>query len=150
MVKRFQFAFLLQRAVDQRDEAALAIGAAVERLRLARERHVQIEQYRAEYRVRLETNGRQGMAIHQWTDYQQFLAKLNTAVEQQFHEIKRCENLLEHAKSVWVEREKEVKAFETLQERHEEREQKREARVEQKMSDEWAANLHRLRRSHEP
>ncbi|MBV8464901.1 MAG: flagellar export protein FliJ [Burkholderiales bacterium] len=149
MTKRFQFAFLLQRAVDQRNEAALAIGAAVERLRQARDRHGQIEQYRAEYRVRLETNGRQGMAIHQWTDYQLFLTKLNTAVDQQFHEIRRCENLLEQAKAVWMEREKEVKAFETLQERHEEREQKRESRIEQKMSDEWAANLHRQRRSNE-
>jgi flagellar FliJ protein len=145
MAKVFQFEFLLKRAIDHRDEAALTIGAAVSRLQQSRDRHAQVTQYRAEYHAKLEVSGRQGMSIHQWNDFQLFLAKLNTAVEQQAYDVKHCESLLDAAKAAWMICEREVKAYEALRDRHDEREMIRESKQDQKMSDEWAANMYRQR-----
>ena len=147
MAKPFQFDFLLQRAMDNREQAALVIAAAVTRLRQAGEKHVQVTQYRSEYHAKLDADGRRGMPAHQWTEFKLFLEKLNTAVEHQAREISRCEAQLQSAKDAWLVCEKDVRAFETLRERHDEREAKQEVKLEQRMSDEWAANLHRNRQS---
>lgn len=143
MAKAFQFAFLLELAVDKREDAARAISAALGRLQQSRERLAQIEQYRAEYRQRLTDSASRGMRMHQWHDFQLFLAKLDGAVEAQANDVRRCEAVLEQTKQAWQECEKEVKAYETLEVRHHERQGRIEAKREQKQSDEWAANLHR-------
>lgn len=143
MAKPFQFAFLLELAIDKREEAARLISVAINRMQQVRERCEQIEQYRAEYRQRLTDTASRGMRIHQWNDFQLFLAKLDVAVEQQAQELVRAEAQVEAAKQTWREREQDVKAYELLQARHEEREGQREARREQSMADEWASNMHR-------
>ena len=143
MSKPFQFAFLLELAIDKREEAARLISVALNRQQLMRERLVQIEQYREEYRVRLTETGSRGMHIHQWNDFQLFLAKLDTAVEQQIVELQRSDVQVENAMQHWREREKEVKAFETLLDRHNAREIRRENRWEQGASDESATNVYR-------
>ena len=145
MAKPFQFEFLLHLAVDKREEAAQGIGLAANRLHQARDRQTQVEAYREEYRTRLTRTGMQGMRVYQWNDFQMFLGRLDTAVEQQMAEVVRCEQALEMAKAAWLEREREVKAYETLRERHLEREVKRENRIDQKLSDEWASNLQHKR-----
>ncbi|WP_179958231.1 flagellar export protein FliJ [Chitinimonas arctica] len=145
MAKAFQFDFLLKLAIDKREDAARAISAALHKLEQARERARQIDQYREEYRRRLGDTASRGMRMQQWNDFQLFLAKLDQAVEQQAHEQVRCETLLETRKQAWLECEREVKAYETLQDRHEAREGQREAKLEQKQTDEWAAILQRRR-----
>ncbi|MGQ5523718.1 flagellar export protein FliJ [Chitinimonas sp. PSY-7] len=143
MSKPFQFAFLLELAIDKREEAARLISVALNRQQQMRERLAQIEQYREEYRLRLTETGSRGMRIHQWTDFQLFLAKLDTAVEQQIVELQRSDVQVETAKQAWREREKEVKAFETLHDRHTARETRRENKWEQGLSDESASNIYR-------
>lgn len=143
MAKAFQFAFLLELATDKREEAARLISVAINRMQQVRERLAQVEQYREEYRLRLTDTASRGMRIHQWNDFQLFLAKLDLAVDQQQLELRRSEAQVEAAKQAWREREQEVKAYETLQDRHAERETLREAKREQGMSDEWASNIHR-------
>jgi flagellar FliJ protein len=143
MTRGFRFEFLLQRAIERRDMAAQGIGAATQRLEAARERQTQIESYRAEYRLRFTDTAMRGMPVHQLHDFQLFLAKLDTAVEQQVFEVSRHIVMLEEAKRVWFDCEKEVKAFEALRVRHVARVNANEVRTEQKMADEWAANLHR-------
>ncbi|GLR14540.1 MULTISPECIES: flagellar export protein FliJ [Chitinimonas] len=145
MAKAFQFAFLLELAIDKREDAARAISAALQRLEQARARRAQIEQYREEYRTRLTDTASRGMRIHQWNDFQLFLAKLDTAVEQQLAEEARCEAQLEARKQAWQACEREVKAYETLQDRHQSRETQREAKQDQKLTDEWASILQRRR-----
>jgi len=145
MAKPFQFEFLLHLAVDKREEAAQGIGVAANRLAQARDRQAQVEAYREEYRVRLTDTGMRGIRVFQWNDFQMFLGRLDTAVEQQVAEVTRCEQALEMAKAAWLDCEREVKAYETLRERHMDRESKREARFDQKLSDEWASNLQHKR-----
>jgi flagellar FliJ protein len=147
MAKAFQFEFLLHRAIDKRELAAQGIGDATQRLQQAQARQQQIETFRAEYRVRLTDTASRGMRVHQWNDFQLFLAKLDAAVDQQIQEVLKHALLLEQAKQLWRECEKEVKAYEALRERHEARQAAVAVRTEQRQSDEWAANLARRGRS---
>ncbi|WP_374349768.1 flagellar export protein FliJ [Chitinimonas sp.] len=145
MARAFQFDFLLQRAIDRREAAALAIGNASLRVQAAREQLAQIEAYRDEYRLRLNTNAGRGMHMHQWNDFQLFLAKLAGAIEQQMAEVERQLAALESARQFWSECVKEVKAFEALQQRHDFREAQADNRLAQRQSDEWSANMVRRR-----
>lgn len=145
MAKAFQFAFLLQLAEDKREEAARAISVAVQRLEQSKQRLTQIEQYRLEYRARLTDTASRGMRIHQWNDFHLFLAKLDSAVDQQVLDRERCEAQVEASKQAWLVCEKEVKAYEMLRARHNERENLKEAKREQKLSDEWASISQRRR-----
>ncbi|GAB3265019.1 flagellar export protein FliJ [Chitinimonas naiadis] len=147
MAKAFQFAFLLELAEDKREEAARAISAAIQRLEQSKLRLTQIEQYRQEYRSRLTDTASRGMRIHQWNDFQLFLTKLDAAVEQQAVDKLRCESQVEATKQAWLVCEKEVKAYEMLRSRHTERENVKEAKRDQKMSDEWAS-ISQRRRDH--
>jgi flagellar FliJ protein len=139
VAKAFQFDFLLRRAQDKREQAALSIGEATQQLQRAQERHVQISQYREEYRDRLAEMSTRGMRVHQWNDFQLFLGKLDAAIDQHQLEVLRCHALLERAKGAWLECEREVKAYEALRKRHDARVALVEARLEQRLGDEWVA-----------
>lgn len=141
---QFRFAFLLQRARDQREDAAAAMQKAQANWLAARRKLEQVDAFRQEYRNRL--TGSQGMTVTQWRDYQLFLAKLDAAAQQQLDEVGRQELAYQTCLVQWQECEKKVKAFETLQERHLQDEQKRENRNEQKMLDEFNTRISPVRR----
>ncbi len=134
---KFRFEFLLQLAVDEREEAAKALQLAQSDWLAARAKLEQIDDYRNEYRQRLTSGGQQGMTITQWRDYQLFLGKLDAAAEQQQQDVARREAMYQQALVVWQEGEKKVKGFEALKERHIANEQRRELVREQKMLDEF-------------
>ena len=64
---KFRFEFLLQLAVDEREEAAKALQLAQSDWLAARAKLEQIDDYRNEYRQRLTSGGQQGMTITQWS-----------------------------------------------------------------------------------
>ena len=134
---KFRFEFLLQLAVDEREEAAKALQLAQSDWLAARAKLEQIDDYRNEYRQRLTSGGQQGMTITQWRDYQLFLGKLDAAAEQQQQDVARREAMYQQALVVWQEGEKKVNGFEALKERHIANEQRRELVREQKMLDEF-------------
>lgn len=136
----FRFAFLLQLSIDEREEAANRLQSAQGRWLAARAKLEQVETFRADYRARLTSNGQAGMTVMQWRDFQLFLAKLDAATIQQSEEVARQEVAYQQALAAWQECEKKVKGFETLRERHEATEQRKELRTEQKLLDEFNAN----------
>ncbi|SFN71350.1 flagellar FliJ protein [Formivibrio citricus] len=133
----FRFATLLQLAIDEREEAANRLQAAQGRWLAARAKLEQVESFRADYRARLTSNGQSGMTVTQWRDFQLFLGKLDAAADQQAEDVARQEASYQQALAAWQECEKKVKGFETLKERHEATEQRKELRREQKMLDEF-------------
>lgn len=145
MSRRFQFDFLLKLAADRRETAARQMQEAAQRLNGARDRQEQIEGFREEYRRRLTDTAQRGINMTQYRDFQLFLAKLDTAVEQQIQEVGRCESRMEQARQEFLEQERSVKAFEALETRHQQQEVVREAKREQKLSDEWASKKREIR-----
>ncbi|GGP20749.1 flagellar export protein FliJ [Silvimonas iriomotensis] len=134
---QFRFAFLLTLSREQREEAARLMQSAAARTETARQKLIQVEDYRSEYRARLTQSGQGGMTVTQWRDFQLFLGRLDEAAAQQMAEVERLQREYDKLKGAWQECEKKVKAFETLETRHNQNEIKREARQEQKLVDEF-------------
>ncbi|WP_374336006.1 flagellar export protein FliJ [Leeia sp.] len=135
----FPFLRLLELAREQREEAARGLQASQARVQAAEQQLATLQQYRQDYQQRLGGQQQQGMAVTQWRDYLLFLGKLDTAIAQQQQECERCEQLRDAAREQWLEREQKVQAFEALQQRHDQAELRKEARREQKQTDEFAS-----------
>jgi flagellar FliJ protein len=136
-VAQFRFAFLLELAIDAREDAARLMQASQALWLSAQGKLDQIDQYRVEYRARLLNNGQGGMGISQWRDFQLFLAKLDDVALSQQQEINRLLAVYESQRDAWLECEKKVKAFEALKKRHLSAEMQKELRNEQRMNDEF-------------
>lgn len=134
---QFRFDFLLQLALDEREEATKVLQSSQGDWLAAQAKMEQIESYRGEYRNRLSANGHGGMTVAQWRDFQLFLAKLDTAAEQQAQQVVSLEARYQQALQAWRACEKKVKGFESLKERHQMLELRKEGSREQKMLDEF-------------
>lgn len=134
---KFRFDFLLQLALDEREEAAKKLQAAQSEWLAAQAKMAQIDGYRSEYRNRLASSGQGGITIAQWRDFQLFLTKLDAAAEQQASQLAGYEKRYQQMLKAWQECEKKVKGFEVLKDRHQQQELHKEGAREQKMLDEF-------------
>ncbi|MCX7207227.1 MAG: flagellar export protein FliJ [Proteobacteria bacterium] len=134
---QFRFAFLLELAIDAREDAARLMQASQAVWLGAQGKLDQVDQYRVEYRGRLLNSGQGGMSIIQWRDFQLFLAKLDDVAVSQQQEVDRLALIYEGKRDAWLECEKKVKAFEALKKRHLTTEMQKELRNEQRMNDEF-------------
>ncbi|MEJ2793579.1 flagellar export protein FliJ [Iodobacter sp. LRB] len=134
---QFRFAFLLELAIDAREDAARLMQASQANWLSAQGKLEQVDQYRVEYRARLLGSGQGGMSIIQWRDFQLFLAKLDDVALSQQLEIERLASVYEARRDAWLECEKKVKAFEALKQRHLSAEMQKELRNEQRINDEF-------------
>ncbi len=133
----FRFDFLLKLALDEREDASKRLQEAQSSWLAAQAKMEQINTYRSEYRNRLAANGQGGITIVQWRDFQLFLAKLDVAAEQQAGQLSSLEQHYQQMLLEWQECEKKVKGFETLKERHNRVELRKEGAREQKLLDEF-------------
>ena len=144
-------AFRLQMLVEYAEERSQAAAQELQRLRLkwAREEQKkhQLEGYLGDYQQKLTGVATGGMSISAMLDFRRFITKLETAIKTQAEEIVRCRQQWEMAQKLWQEREREVKAYHALRKRHEQAEQVKENRQEQKLLDEFAQNSHQRHQS---
>ena len=143
--------FHLQALVDLAEERSQAAAQMLARLKMAwqdaENKRDQLEAYLREYQERLQRQTEAGLTAVQWRDYQAFMAKLELAIKAQGVEIARCRQLWEAGQLEWQACERELKAYLTLRQRHEDAERKLEAKQDQRLQDEFARNLHH-RKSH--
>jgi flagellar FliJ protein len=143
--------FHLQPLIDLAEDRSQAAAQALARLRQAwqdaENKLDQLRGYLAEYQQRLQQQTQAGFSIVQWRDYQAFIFKLEMAIKSQGEEVERCRLRWESGQIEWREREREVKAYQTLRQRHDLAERKVEERQDQKLQDEFARNLHRRKQS---
>lgn len=147
MAKPFRLKALVGLAEDRSEEAARALARLKQVWQLAETKLEQLKGYLEEYRQRLQQQTQSGFSIAQWRDYQAFIAKLENAIKLQTEEVERCRLRWELGQREWQEREREVKAYQTLQTRHEEAERKQEERQDQRLQDEFASQAHRRNQS---
>lgn len=146
-------AFQLQPLVKIAEERSESAAQDLQRLRVqltqAEEKLRQLEGYMEDYRSRLAHNTANGITVQAMVDFQHFIAKLEIAIRSQSEEVVRCRQRWEAAQQVWLEREREVKAYHALRERHEREELRKENRRDQYVQDEFAQNSQRRRASEE-
>ncbi len=95
----------------------------------------QLLSYREEYARQLDG---QGMSIQRMRDYQVFLQKITTTIDQAYIEIRKRTLIVEQRKNEWLKCRGRSKALNMVVEKYQSEEQKEQDRREQKEQDEYA------------
>jgi flagellar FliJ protein len=139
MSKTFPLQTLLELSQRKLDDAAIKLGQVMLSEQEMQKRVELLQGYRAEYRGRFMAAAQDGLSRDQWQNYQAFLDKLDAAVSQAEKALNQSRLNTENTKQQWVNRNSEVKAYDTLAHRHQEKEQHIEQRKDQKQQDEHSA-----------
>ena len=110
---------------------AIAAGDAKAKLEM-------LQQYRDEYAARFRQAAQNGISPREWHNYQQFLNRLDDAIEVQRNTVATQARQTAAGQMQWQQQRKKLKAFDTLSDRHHAAENAKEAKREQKMQDEFA------------
>lgn len=136
--------FRLQALLDYARDRSESAAQELQRLRMqwsaAEEKLVQLQSYLADYHDRLNNTAAGGMTAASLRDFQRFIAKLELAIQSQSEEVVRCQQRWEAGQHLWMEREREVKAYDALRERHLQAELRKENKSDQRVQDEFAQN----------
>ena len=144
-MKRFHLQPLIDLATDKSQAAAQELARFKQIWQDAENKLAQLKIFLDEYNQRLQQQSQVGFSISQLRDFQAFILKLELAIRAQAEEVERCRQRWLIAQEEWQAREREVKAYETLRQRHDDAERRTEERLDQRLQDEFARNLHRRR-----
>jgi flagellar FliJ protein len=142
-MKRFHLQPLIDLATDKSQAAAQELARFKQVWQDAENKLTQLKMFLDEYNQKLQQQSQIGFSISQLRDFQAFILKLELAIRAQAEEVERCRQRWVIAQEEWQAREREVKAYETLRRRHDDAERRTEERLDQRLQDEFARNLHR-------
>ena len=139
MVKPFSLQTVLELMQVRADDATQRLARLIANERDAKNKHDMLQQYRDEYAARFRQSAQNGMAQREWHNYQEFLNRLDEAINAQRQAVaQQAKNTVAGQKN-WQEQRKKLKAFDTLSERHFSAENAKEQKRDQKIQDEFAA-----------
>lgn len=139
MSRPFPLQTVLELMQSRTDEAARELGRRLAAEHDARKQLQLLEDYRNEYARRFQAASQQGLSPVQWSNYRDFLTRLDEAITQQTDVVARSADHTAAGQDAFIEQRGRLKAFDTLAQRHEFVERRRTARQEQKQTDEGAA-----------
>jgi flagellar FliJ protein len=139
MAKPFNLQPLLELMQTRTDEATRHLGQLIAAEQDAKSRLQLLEQYREEYAQRLRESIATGLTPVALRNYQDFLARIDEAIEQQQQAVARSAESTAAGQAQWREQHKRLKAIDALSQRHDARERYRESKLDQKQQDEFAA-----------
>lgn len=139
MANLFALQTLIELAVTEVDEAAQRLGRAVKNVDGARQKLELLSNYREEYVNRFQQTMTNGFTPMAYRNYQNFMDKLDTAIHGQEQVVREAERSAEGERSAWRESERKRISYGALKTRAETAIEKKEAKREQKQSDEAAA-----------
>lgn len=139
MAQTFSLQPLLELMQSRTDEATRKLGQLLAVEQNQRSRLQMLEQYREEYAQRMSDAVRQGLTPTALLNFQSFIFRIDDAITQQRVVVENSEKSTRQGQQQWQEQNKQLKAIDTLSQRHELRERYRENRSDQKLQDEFAA-----------
>ncbi|GBG12565.1 flagellar FliJ protein [Novimethylophilus kurashikiensis] len=145
----FRLAPLVKFAEERSEAAAQELQRHRIQLNQAEEKLKQLQGFLADYQARLGHTAGQGVTVQTLIDFQQFIGKLEIAIRSQSEEVVRCRQRWENAQEIWMERERELKAYLALRDRHDREEIRKDNRRDQRLQDEFAQNALRRRAAEE-
>jgi len=119
----------------QEEDAAKKLAEATQALAQQKQRLVELEGYRAEYCQQFTEIGGKGISAQKLREYQGFMTKLNTVVDQQKMAIEKLSQDHEQTKRQWLAARNRSKALNNVQSKYHEREQQLEEKKLQKEQD---------------
>ncbi len=138
-MKSFPLQSLLDLSQARMDDAARRLGQL-----LASEQEVEktltlLIRYRDEYEGRFREAASTGLSRDEWRNYQTFLGRLDEAIDHQLKLVDASRQRRAAGQQEWLDKRNRVKAFDTLSQRHKAKEERVEAKSEQRTQDEHAA-----------
>ncbi len=149
MTEPFPLQPLLDMANSRMDDAARKLGELIASDRAVEEKLELLINYRQEYQARFIDAARNGIGPDAWRNYSAFLLKLDEAIAHQQRVASESKRRVEAGQQEWVDQRNRVKAFDTLSNRHQAQQARKEAKQEQRLTDEHAAKQFRDRREEE-
>ena len=145
MTEPFPLQPLLDLANNRMDEAARKLGELIASEHAVEEKLALLVDYRKEYHARFVEAVRNGIGPDAWRNFSAFLGKLDDAIAQQEKAVSVSRQRTEQGQQAWVDQRNKVKAFDTLSHRHQSLQARKEAKQEQRLTDEHAAKQFRDR-----
>lgn len=135
----FSLRVVQERAQVREQDAGRVVGQAAARLAEARQKSETLQVYREQYVQRMMQTAESGVDAGSLRELLAFIARIDDALAQQDIEIARREAHWRNMVAQWNERVLELRTYDTLEQRHLDRLAGIERRLEQKLTDEWAA-----------
>ena len=139
MAQTFPLQTLLELMQNRTDEASRKLGQLITAEQSQRSRLQMLEQYRGEYAQRMREATAEGITRLILRNYQDFLARIDEAIEQQRQAVQNSELSTKAGQTEWRNQNTKLMAIDTLSSRHDARERYRENKQEQKILDEFSS-----------
>jgi len=129
---------LIELATNATDEAAKRLGAALRAATETEQKLEMLKQYRDDYTARFHGALQGGLSPAAYRNFQQFLDKLDAAIDGQQQIVAAAQRRIEVERSAWQASEKKRMSYDTLATRARKVQEQKEARRDQKQTDEVA------------
>jgi flagellar FliJ protein len=139
MKNTFRLKVVQELAVKDSDSAATRLGFLNAEVAKADQKLQMLIDYRDEYRQRFRGTVNTDVGSAEWKNFQQFLVKLDEAIEQQRGACAMARESVARGQRDWQAKQVKVKAFDSLEQRHHTQVEARMKKLEQNASDEFAA-----------
>lgn len=139
MSENFPLQKLLDLAHDRTDEAARRLGELIGAEKEDDRKLALLQEYRGEYQARFMEAAQNGIGPDEWRNFSAFIGKLDEAIEQQERIVASAHGRTVAGQQAWLAERNRLKAFDTLSQRHDRAQQRKEARQDQRITDEHAA-----------
>ncbi|MBU1427055.1 MAG: flagellar export protein FliJ [Gammaproteobacteria bacterium] len=141
MIKPFTLQPLVHLAQQKNDAATKKLGQLNQQHQTAQQKLDALQQFRKDYQLKFQEEARTGMTPADMKNFQDFIGKLDQAIQQQTSVIEKTKAGVQSGRSELMDATRKMKSFDTLAQRHVDAEKKLEARNEQRLQDEHTGRL---------
>jgi flagellar FliJ protein len=138
-MKPFSLQPILELMQNRADDATRRLATLIASEKDAKNKLAMLQEYRDEYASRFRQAAQNGIAQREYHNYQEFLCRLDEAIDQQGKTVGLQERNTMAGQTHWQQQRVKLKAFDTLSQRHKASELELEVRREQKIQDEFAS-----------
>lgn len=143
MSENFPLQKLLDLAHERTDEAARRLGELIGAEKEDDRKLALLVEYRDEYQERFLEAARNGIGPDEWRNFSAFLARLDEAIEKQRQIVAEAKDRTVAGQQAWIAQRNRLKAFDALSQRHHKEQLRKEAKQDQRITDEHAAKFAR-------
>jgi flagellar protein FliJ len=129
-------------AKNEESKATEDLAFAQNQLAEAQTKLSELQNYREEYLIDFNAKAQRGVTGIQIAQYQQFLGKLDDALQQQDQNVIKAKTQLEQTKSKWQQKRSRVQALDTVIDQSLAEEQRQRNKSEQNQQDEISSQRH--------
>ncbi len=140
-IKQSSLQILLDHAQKQSDDAAKKLGLLTSQSQQAEQKLNLLLEYRHSYQSNFQDSAKNGVNQVNWSNFNAFMNKLDTAITEQRQNVEDANNSREVGGTEFRMRQGKLKSYDTLSKRYQQTEIQQQLKSEQKEQDEFASNI---------